>query len=112
MIPLPDYLRIQQEADVVIMNHTRSQASGNIIAFIKMGKKIYLKRTSTIFALLLEEGIKLFDVDDLQHIGFEEFRKPLTENEAERNSELISNLFSIEGKIHGFKRILKRNFVE
>lgn len=108
MLPLPEYLKAQEDADVVIMNHNRSQGSGNIIAFLKMGKKLYLKKQSSIYALLKEKGMKIFDVDDLNHLSFEEFSRPLTWEESVHNSRLISDLFSVEGKIRGFELILKR----
>jgi dTDP-N-acetylfucosamine:lipid II N-acetylfucosaminyltransferase len=107
MMALNDYLRMQEDVDIAIMCHNRSQASGNIIAFMKMGKKVYLKEESTIYSLLIEKGLKIFGVTALERETFEEFAKPLSVEESNMNSKLITDLFSDEGKIRGFQRILR-----
>lgn len=107
LLSLGEYIGLQQTADVAIMFHRRSQASGNIIAFIKMGKKLFLKKESTIYGLLVGAGIKVFDADKIGSMSFEEFAKPLDEETVMSNSRLISELFSDEGKIRGFELILR-----
>ncbi|HMJ67951.1 MAG TPA: TDP-N-acetylfucosamine:lipid II N-acetylfucosaminyltransferase [Cyclobacteriaceae bacterium] len=107
MMALNDYLLLQEDVDIAIMGHNRSQASGNIIAFMKMGKKVYLKEESTIYSLLIEKGMQVFSVSALEQESFEEFSRPLTIEQANENSKLITGLFSDEGKIRGFQRILR-----
>jgi hypothetical protein len=107
MVPLNEYLRRQQEADVAVMYHNRSQASGNIIAFLKMGKKLYLKKESTIYELMMSRGIVVFDTAIIKTQTFEQFSAPLGTEQATTNSRLIDELFSAEGKIKGFRRILR-----
>lgn len=105
-VPLEHYITLQNQADVVVMYHNRSQASGNIMAFIKMGKKVYLKKQSTLFRLLRNFGIEVFEADNIPKEDFDHFSAPLSEQVKKTNSELISKLFSEEGQFAGYRRIL------
>jgi dTDP-N-acetylfucosamine:lipid II N-acetylfucosaminyltransferase len=108
-MPLSEYLQLQEESDVVIMYHNRSQASGNVIAFLKMGKKIFLKRQSSLYSLLKRSGILIFDANAISSLDFEEFSRPLSNEEKMLNAQLITKLFSEEDKMKGFKRILENS---
>lgn len=93
-IPLDDYLKFIQQADVVIMNHHRSQAGANIFAFIYMGKKVFLNKRSTVYRLLKRNGIKVFDTDTIGQTDFETLMKPLDREDRIQNSQKLYDLFS------------------
>jgi hypothetical protein len=105
-VPLSTYLERQQQADVVVMYHNRTQASGNIMAFVKMGKKVFLKRKSTLSRLLKKTGILVFDAEDIKNMSFEEFIAPLSEKDIATNNKLISGLFSEEACWQAYERAL------
>jgi dTDP-N-acetylfucosamine:lipid II N-acetylfucosaminyltransferase len=105
-IPITQYLSLLETADVVVMYHNLTQAAGNIFSFVKMGKKVYLKKQSTIFSLLVENGIKIFDANTIKELTFEEFSKPLSYEEIEMNYHKISLMFSDEQRLFSLSKIL------
>ena len=105
-MPYDKYVALFKDINVVIMNHNRTQASGNIFVFVKMGKKIFLKRQSTLFQLLINADILVFDANIIKDLSFEEFSKPLTDEQIQSNIEKISALFSEEKRIEYLNQIL------
>jgi dTDP-N-acetylfucosamine:lipid II N-acetylfucosaminyltransferase len=103
---ISDYMQLMETIDVVVMYHNRTQAAGNIFAFVKMGKKVFLKKQSTIYSLMMENGIKVFDSNTIKDLSFEEFSKPLSPEEIEMNFIKISGLFSDEKRLFYLNRIL------
>ena len=88
-----DYYCLLNDVDVVFMNHRRTQAAGNIMAFLKMGKKIYMKPESTLFQLLEGSGIKIFTVSG-SRFDFDEFVAPLDQETTTANYKRMKKIFS------------------
>lgn len=105
-MPLTAYMQLMDNADVIVMFHNRTQAAGNIFAFLKMGKKVYLKKQSTIYTLLIANGIKIFDSNTIKNLTFEEFSKPLSADEIDLNYSIISAMFSDKQRLSDLKEIL------
>ncbi|MBX2940054.1 MAG: TDP-N-acetylfucosamine:lipid II N-acetylfucosaminyltransferase [Ferruginibacter sp.] len=105
-IPLVEYLKLIQQADVVIMNHHRSQAGANIFAFIYMGKKVYLNKKSSVYNLLTRNSIKVFDSESISHISFDTFIQPLEIDDRIQNSQKLYSLFSEEKRAFLLNTIL------
>lgn len=105
-MPIDSYLGMLNSIDVVVMYHNRSQAAGNIFALIKMGKKVYLKKQSTIYSLMVENGIKVFDAVTIKDLSFKEFSKPLSLSEVEENYSEISRMFSRAKRLADLEIIL------
>lgn len=65
--PLTIFLKREEYADfistidVLIMNHHRQQGLGNILSYLYLGKKVYIRRNNTSFSFFEEHGIKVFD---------------------------------------------------
>ena len=95
-LPLKQYTKLLAGADVVVMYHNRCQAGGNIGIAILTGKKVFLKKQSTLFRLMKNYGILVFDANTIKNLSFEEFVKPLTNDQIKSNFEKYSNLFSEE----------------
>lgn len=105
-LPIAEYLTITHNIDVVIMSHNRTQAGANIFAFLRMGKKVFLKRKSTVTRLCEANGIKIFYTDDIPSLTFEEFVQPLTIEEMENNRRIVNALFSEERRLELMKNML------
>ncbi len=105
-LPIEEYFSIIRDVDVVIMFHNRSQAAGNILAFLKMGKKVYLKKESTIYRLAEKLNMKVFDANTIGEEGFEEIIKPLTETEKQKNREIVNEVFSEEKRYEYVRSLL------
>lgn len=82
-----DYMSFLDSVDIAIFDHERQQAFGNIIQLLGRGKKVFLNRKSTLYSLLSEMGIHVFDSSC---IDFE----ILTEDSIANNNSIISNYFS------------------
>lgn len=69
-IPIIDFLKLEEYNDIIssceimIMNHERQQALGNVILGLMSGNKIYLNNKSTLYTYLIECGFKVFDVNN------------------------------------------------
>jgi 4-alpha-L-fucosyltransferase (Fuc4NAc transferase). len=62
-MPLQEYNRMLSSCSIVVMNHYRQQAVGNILAMLWMGAKIYLNESNTFYQYLKNEGIHIFSID-------------------------------------------------
>lgn len=105
-IPLDEYLAIIKNTDVVVMYHNRTQAGANVFSFLRMGKKVYLKAESTIYALAKQNGIKVFDANTLSSITYDEFIYPLSHEDKEQNRKIVNQLFSESVRFNYLKDIL------
>jgi hypothetical protein len=105
-MPIGQYLRLLETVDIVIMNHNRTQAAGNIFAFIRMGKKVFIKKQSSIYSLLTANGITIFDANKINDLSFEELSEPLSREEIENNYAVISEMFSDKKRLAYLSEIL------
>lgn len=51
------YYELFNRVDVVVMNHIRSQAAGNVFAFLERGKTLFMNEESTLYQLLASENV-------------------------------------------------------
>lgn len=105
-IPLEQYLELQRDVDVVVMYHNRSQAGFNVFGFIKMGKKVFLKEQSSMFEFLRDNGILVFKSNEIERLTFEEFSRPLSDEQVSQNNCLIKELFSTSRKVQSYQNLL------
>ncbi len=100
LIPYKEYLEILKSIDIAIFAHKNQQAYGNIIQLLGMGKKVYMRKT-TSFLELIQNGAILFDFDN--GISLEKLDK----NRAKENFEKISSIYSLENTLHDHRRLYK-----
>ena len=101
-----EYVKKLNEVDIAIMFHNRSQAFGNCIALLTLGKKLFLKNSNPLFQMFQKVGIIVFDANTIKDITFEEFSKPLTEGQIQSNIEKIANLFSEKKRLEYLSKVL------
>lgn len=56
-MPLSEYSKLIASCDTIVMNHTRGQALGNIIAGLCMGAKVFLRPENHLFQHLRSMGV-------------------------------------------------------
>ncbi|HLO59117.1 MAG TPA: TDP-N-acetylfucosamine:lipid II N-acetylfucosaminyltransferase [Bacteroidales bacterium] len=79
--------------DVLIMNHQRQQGLGNIISFLYLGKKVYIRSDNSLYSLFKENEITVYDTIELLYSGD-------TKNLLEVDSDTISeNIIKTENFI-------------
>jgi hypothetical protein len=106
-MPREEYVKKLNEIDVAIMFHNRSQAFGNCITLLTLGKKLYLKNNNPFWPLFHKIGIIVFDANTIKNLTFEEFSKPLSEEQIQSNIEKIANLFSDKKRLEYLSNVLK-----
>ena len=60
---LEAYNDIIQKCSIVIMNHYRQQAIGNIVSMLWMGAKVYLDERNTFYHYLKRIGVSVYSID-------------------------------------------------
>jgi len=63
-MPLQEYNKILQQCGIVIMNHYRAQAFGNIVASLWLGAKVFLNEQNLIYLYLIRIGVHVFSLDE------------------------------------------------
>jgi dTDP-N-acetylfucosamine:lipid II N-acetylfucosaminyltransferase len=56
-LPRVAYYKLLAEVDIAVMWHNRTQAAGNVVAFLKMGKIVFMQSQSTLYKLLKSRSI-------------------------------------------------------
>jgi len=98
-MPYEDYLKFLSNIDIAIFAHNRQQALGNIIALLGMGKKVFLKSSTTHWKLFQKLDVKVFDLEGGIDLTF------ITKETAKTNSEKMAKYFSIENLVKQWKKI-------
>ncbi|MEZ4809848.1 MAG: TDP-N-acetylfucosamine:lipid II N-acetylfucosaminyltransferase [Allomuricauda sp.] len=95
-MPLHEYNFKLSSCSIVIMNHYRQQAVGNILAMLWMGAKIYLNEGNTFYQYLKKQGILVYSIDKDFVIETPEVLTGLTSMQIESNRKRLLNLISFE----------------
>lgn len=93
-MPRVKYIKKLNEIDIAIIFTNRTQAFGNCIVLLTLGKKLYLKKCNPLWSSFQKIGVNVFDADSIKNLTFEEFSKPLTSNQIKLNIVRISKIFS------------------
>jgi len=105
-MPREEYIVKLNEIDIAIMFHNRSQAFGNCISLLTLGKKLYLKNNNPLWQVFQKSGIIVFDANKIKDLTFEQFSEPLTEDQIQSNIEKISNLYSEKTRLENLRKLL------
>lgn len=105
-LPREEYIKKLQEVDICIMYHNRSQALGNCITLLTLGKKLYLKKKNPLYAMFKKIGVLIFDAGSLDKISFEEFKRPLSEQQITSNIQKLSLAFSEKRRLEDLSNLL------
>lgn len=105
-LPRNDYNRLLQQCSVMIMNHYRPQAQGNIITGLWLGMRVYLSKKSLAFDFFKRIGILIYSVeDDLKRSNLHAFA-PLSIEEMKHNREVLLKWYSREHVIKSVKGVV------
>lgn len=100
-MPLNDYVMLLNQIEIAIFAHEIQQAFGNMITLLGLGKKVFLKRCSTLWPLFEELGLRVFDFAALD-------LSPLSPEVAEQNRRIVSERFSRESLRASLRAWLKQ----
>ena len=89
-IPITEYMDYDKYVELLslckvgIFNNDRQQAMGNISLLLKMGKKVFLRKNTSMWNNYSKFNVILYDVNDLNDIEYNELYK-LDENVEKNN---------------------------
>lgn len=94
-MPREEYNQVIASCSVVIMNHWRQQAFGNIMTALWLGSRVYMSKRSPLYAYFKRLGCILYSVEDdltREKVNW----NPLTDAEREQNRKAISAEYNKE----------------
>jgi len=91
-MPIEKYIGFISSCSVVIMNHLRQQAVGNINIMMYLGAKIFLNKESPVYYFFKKEGAYVFAIDELES----EINARLNDSQIEHNRSIVMKCFGRE----------------
>jgi len=101
-----DYSQLLCDTDVAVMNHDRQQGLGNIFPLLYLGKKVYLRSSTSSYIFLKNLGCDIFDTLCISK-EIETLSEP-GEILFENNAPIIENLISRDNCLALWKNLLSR----
>lgn len=89
-IPFSEYNEMLNSCEIVIMNHLRQQAVGNVVQSLLNGAHLYLRRESTVYQFLIENGFKISCFNTTLEL------KGLNQNEVVQNRAKAQEIFGMK----------------
>jgi hypothetical protein len=100
------YNRLMLSCSIVIMNHIRHQAMGNIITALWLGARVYLSKYSTTYAYFKRLGVYISSVeDDLIPVNPDALLL-LDKNEVEYNRQILIQEYGRAKMLRNVKEII------
>ena len=100
------YVDFLAEIDIVIFFHNRSQAFGNIITLLSLGKVIFLKPQNPIFHLIKSIGLNCYDVNKINDFDIKKLIA-LEKDNRENNLSILEKNYSNEKRLNDLNKIIK-----
>lgn len=100
-LPLQDYNNLQASCGIVIMNHYRQQAAGNIISALLNGSKIFMSNKSPLLNHFKRLGLSIYTLED--DLKSKKDLKLLTEEEVKKNKDILKSYYSRQNIIEALK---------
>jgi len=104
---IDEYNKIISTCSIVIMNHLRQQAVGNIVIMLYFGAKIYLNRENPVYDFFKRHNAIIFSIDELTN---ESINMKLTKDEIDTNRNILRMYWSrsvIMGKTKKLINLMK-----
>lgn len=95
-LPLHEYQKILQSCGIVIMNHYRQQAIGNVMNAIYLGAKVYLSNKNTLFHYLKSIGCHILSVEEDLVPGNKTAFDLLSKKQMIKNREILKKELSLD----------------
>ncbi len=107
-LPIDEYNQCMSSCGIVIMNHYRPQAVGNIIAALYMGSKVFLNDTS-IYQYFTDLGCHIYSIKkDLR--GTKKALTLLSDKEVAHNRTILKNNLGTSSLVDGMRESVDKIF--
>ena len=106
-IPLTEFLKYEEyskiisDSDIVLMNHIRQQAVGNIFKSISLLKPVILNKKSYLRSTFSEWGLKIYDYNILTN------QEIVKLSDLEKNREIVLEKLNEKHNYHFFNKIIE-----
>ncbi|MGM0546869.1 MAG: TDP-N-acetylfucosamine:lipid II N-acetylfucosaminyltransferase [Bacteroidota bacterium] len=107
-LPLEEYNQIISECGIVVMNHYRPQAVGNIIASLYLGAKVFLNDTD-VYRYFKQLGCHIYLIEE----DLKASKKPfvlLNEKQIKENRTILKNTLSADVLVKGLRYSFRQLF--
>ena len=84
-MPIDDYIKTLQSCSIVVMNHLRQQALGNIVIALYLGAKVFLNKDSPVFHFFTNLDAVIYDIESLGS----EIDSKLTQQQVDKNRQIL-----------------------
>lgn len=99
-----DFAQHLAQNDVLILNQNRQQGVGNMVASLYLGAKVFVKRDVSTNKYFNEEGIKIYNSEDIENLSFAELGKYL---EKTKNQQEVRKYFEEDYLVSLWKKFLE-----
>ncbi|MEX1130411.1 MAG: TDP-N-acetylfucosamine:lipid II N-acetylfucosaminyltransferase [Candidatus Woykebacteria bacterium] len=90
-LPLQEYQKILESCGIVIMNHYRQQAVGNVLNTLYMGSKVFLSEKNTLFHYLKRIGCTIYSIEKDLVLENKSVFELLSNKQQEENRIVLNN---------------------
>lgn len=99
------YYALFHKVDVVVMNHIRSQAAGNVFMFLKFGKILFMDEKSTLYQFLCSKNSEnVLTVNELRNSSFSKLRELISDK---NTFQTMDDIVDTDRKAQNLKRYLR-----
>lgn len=107
-LPIEEYNRLMSNCGIVIMNHYRPQAVGNIIAALYMGCKVFLNETN-IYQYFNDLGCHIYSIDRDFKTDKDVFQL-LSDEQVAHNRTILKNTLGTSVLVNEVQEAFKKIF--
>ncbi len=102
-MPETTYINLLNAMDIGIFNNNRQQATRNIEIMLQLGKTLYMRNDTTMYAFYTKRGITLHNVADIQS---EHGLKVISDEQQQKNVIVVEDIQSVSHRIEQWKQVL------
>lgn len=106
-MPLHEYNEFVENCGIVIMNHYRQQAVGNVLTMLWMGAKVYLDERNTLYSYLKRIGVYIYSIQQDLQIDNPEVFTLLERGFQDANREILKKEISQKVLLNKLQKQLK-----
>ncbi|MBN2611612.1 MAG: TDP-N-acetylfucosamine:lipid II N-acetylfucosaminyltransferase [Bacteroidales bacterium] len=109
-IPLQSYINVMLRCGIVIMNHYRQQALGNIFMMLWLGSRVYLNESNSVYHYLKRIGIIVFSIGKDLNKDNPSVLENLSLQEIEQNRAILKKTMEEKQVINTLKDAISNYF--
>jgi len=103
-MPIDKYNETISSCSIVIMNHLRQQAVGNIITMMWMGAKIFLHKQNPVYQFLIRNKFIMYELEQLNN---EHLTTRLSNFDIEMNRKLLLTIWGEKVILEKTKKLIE-----